>query len=147
MKLSIERIRLTGPARSLIFVIGLHSSILGSVMLFVPNSVLPAFGFEQQRPPFFPAQSGLFLLILGVCYFASLRLPQLILVILVSKVSAVVFLVTFGVILGVPLSIWLAAAGDGAMLAALILVLRSGARSACRESFEKVRSSSSSETA
>ncbi len=112
MKLSLDRIRLTGPARWLILLIATHSLILGCLMLFVPNSMLPACGFEQQRPPFFPAQTGLFLMILSGCYFASLRMPQFILVLLISKASAVVFLVTFGVFLGVPLSIWLAAAGD-----------------------------------
>jgi len=126
--MGLDRIRLTGPARWLILLIAAHSLILGCLMLFIPNLMLLACGFEQQTPPFFPAQTGLFLMILGACYLASLRMPQLILVILISKAAALAFLVTFGLLLGGPLSIWLAAVGDGAMLAAVISALRFGER-------------------
>ncbi len=118
--------------RWLVFLIGLHSCILGCLMLFAPEFMLAVFGFESQRQLFFTSQSGIFLLILGVCYLLALRFSQLILVILVSKGFAVVFLSTHAGLLGAPPSIWAAAAGDATMLVLLSLALVHQARSSLR---------------
>ncbi len=105
--------------RALILLIGLHSCILGILMLFAPHFMLTVFGFPDSDTIFFPSQSGIFLLILGAFYlygFADLTLVRLI---LLSKAVAVVFLSFHAAFLSAPRSIWAAAAGDAAMLIGL----------------------------
>jgi hypothetical protein len=118
--------RRTGADRllaALVALIGVHSCVLGGAMLFAPLWMAHALGFEEPASPFFPSQSGIFLLVLGGCYLLALRRPALVAVIVVSKALAVPFLVIHAAFLDAPPSIWAAAAGDGSMLAALLLVL------------------------
>lgn len=109
--------------RGLIAFIGVHSCALGVLMLFAPHFMVHVFGFSQAASVFFPSQSGIFLLILGTCYLLALREPALVKVILISKAFAVVFLFAHAAFLSAPSSIWAAAAGDMAMLAALSAAL------------------------
>lgn len=105
--------------RILIGLIGVHSVVLGLGMLLWPRFFLGRLGFAGAIPIFFPSQSGIFLLILGVCYLWALSEPALVKVILLSKAGAVGFLVVHAAFLGAPPIIWAAAAGDAGMLAAL----------------------------
>ena len=109
--------------RGLIAVIGIHSSLLGIIMLSAPQFMLRTFGFSETVPIFFPSQSGVFLLILGVCYLLALREPAYVKVILISKAFAVVFLFVHATFLSAPPIIWAMFAGDGAMLFALSAAL------------------------
>lgn len=107
----------------LILLVGAHSCVLGLVMLFAPHFMLATFGFPASTPIFYPSQSGIFLLILGVFYLRALRVPSFVWTIIVSKVLAVGFLFVHVVFLGAPSIIWAAAAGDAAMLAAVAVML------------------------
>ncbi len=109
--------------RGLIWFIGVHSSVLGIVMLLAPRFMLRTFGFPETVPVFFPSQSGIFLLILGVCYLLALREPAFVRVILISKAFAVIFLFTHAAFLSAPPIIWAMFAGDGTMLVALSAAL------------------------
>jgi len=109
--------------RGLIALIGLHSLLVGLLMLFAPRFMLGAFGFPADVPVFFPSQSGIFLTILGVCYLLALTEPAFVKVILMSKAFAVLFLVAHVTLLSAPPIIWGAAFGDGGMLVALYVVL------------------------
>ncbi|NCO37421.1 MAG: hypothetical protein COZ06_27455 [Armatimonadetes bacterium CG_4_10_14_3_um_filter_66_18] len=110
--------------RGLILLIGVHSCLLGVGMLFVPRVMLRTFGFGEQTSLFFPSQSGVFLLIIGVLHLRALVKPSFVEVIVVSKALAVLFLAVHAVFLGVPPIIWAAGAGDAAMPAAVIIALR-----------------------
>ncbi|MBM3851918.1 MAG: hypothetical protein FJ399_02040 [Verrucomicrobia bacterium] len=110
--------------RLLIALIGLHSLALGILMLAVPRFMLGLLGFAGDIPLFFPSQSGIFLLVLGICYLLALRERGFVKVILISKAGAVLFLVTHAALLHAPPIIWAAAAGDAAMLTALAIALR-----------------------
>lgn len=92
-------------------------------MLFAPRFMLWTFGFPQTIPVFFPSQSGIFLLISGVCYLLALFEPALVKVIIISKAFAVVFLFVHAAFLSSPPSIWAAWAGDTIMLTILIVAL------------------------
>jgi len=92
-------------------------------MLVEPLSMARLLGFTEAPAPFFASQSGVFLLVLGVCYLLALRERPLLKVIVVSKAFAVVFLVTHAAFLDAPPIIWAAAAGDGSMLAALLALM------------------------
>lgn len=89
-------------------------------MLAAPARMLSAFGFPPDVPHFFPSQSGIFLVILGISYLLALAEPSFVLTILVSKALAVVFLLIHAALLSAPPIIYAAAAGDGAMLAAML---------------------------
>lgn len=108
--------RLHRPA---VLLVGLHSCVLGLLMLLAPRFTLGLMGYGDPGDLFFPSQSGIFLLILGVCYLLALREPALVTVILVSKAMAVAFLVAHAAFLGAPPVIAAAAAGDAGMLAAV----------------------------
>lgn len=105
--------------RGLIGLIGIHSCVVGILMLFAPSFMLRTFGFSEAVPIFFPSQSGIFLLILGFCYLRALAEPVLVKVILISKAFAVVFLFMHAAYLSAPPIIWAMFAGDATMLAAL----------------------------
>lgn len=105
--------------QAVIALIGLHSCALGVVMLFAPRFMLRMFGFSLSIPIFFPSQSGIFLLILGVCYLVALIEPGFVKVILISKAFAVLFLFTHAAFLSPPPMIWAAGAGDATMLVLL----------------------------
>jgi uncharacterized membrane protein HdeD (DUF308 family) len=107
----------------LILLVGAHSCALGLVMLFAPQFVLATFGFPASTPIFYPSQSGIFLLILGVFYLRALRVRSFVWTIIVSKVLAIAFLFVHVAFLGAPSIIWAAAAGDAAMLAAVAVML------------------------
>lgn len=105
---------------TVIGLIGLHSCILGLAMLFAPSIMLSLLGFHDRVPVFFPSQSGIFLLVLGICYLLALIQRALVIVILVSKALAVPFLTIHAIFLDAPPLIWAADAGDALMLAAMI---------------------------
>lgn len=106
--------------RLVVLLVGIHSCVLGLLMLLLPRFTLGLMGYGEPGDLFFPSQSGIFLLILGACYLLALREPALETVIVVSKALAVAFLAVHAAFLGAPPVIWAAAAGDGAMLAAVL---------------------------
>jgi hypothetical protein len=114
----------TSPVRTLAALIGAHSCLLGLAMLLAPRTMLGLLGFGEAGPPFFLSQSGIFLLILGICYLMAVTDPSMLKVILVSKAFAVLFLFVHAAFLGAPRIIWAAGAGDLAMLLALVAALR-----------------------
>ena len=107
----------------MILLVGIHSCVLGLAMLLAPRLILATFGFAPSASIFFPSQSGIFLLILGVCYLRALVVPSFVWTILVSKALAVLFLLVHVAFLDAPPIIWAAAAGDAAMLAAVAVLL------------------------
>jgi hypothetical protein len=72
--------------------VALHSIVLGVVMLVWPLQVLSAFGWDFVETRFYPAQSGLFLLILGLVYAAAIRVRPYVAIVVLSKAFAVAFL-------------------------------------------------------
>ena len=109
--------------RVLIAVIGIHSTLLGIILLSAPRFMLQTFGFSATGSMFFPSQSGIFLLILGVCYLLALREPAYINVILISKAFAVSFLFAQAAFFSAPPSTWAMFAGDATMLLLLCAAL------------------------
>jgi len=77
----------------LLAAIALHSIVLGFAMLAAPFWMLSSFGWDAAGTRFFPAQSGLFLLILGIVYAAAVRNRSLVWIVILSKAFAVIFLV------------------------------------------------------
>lgn len=110
--------------RWLILIVGVHSCVLGAAMLLAPGYVLSMLGYAPAGPLFFPSQSGIFLVILGVCYLRALVEPSFVWTIVVSKGLAIAFLLTHLVFLSAPPIIWAAAAIDGAFFVATVILVR-----------------------
>ena len=112
-----------------------HSVILGAAMLFWLVGTLDLFGWDYQGPMFFPAQSGVFLMLLGGIFLAAIGHRKLIWFIIASKSTAVVFLVSQYFLLSpaAPATILLAAVCDGLMGAAIAAIfIRQSRRHECR---------------
>lgn len=101
----------------LISLIGIHSLILGTAMLFQPTSTLQFFGWNYQGPMFFPSQTGIFLVLFGVLFIAIIKHRNLTWFIVVVKSFAVLFLLSQYLILGpsAPFTVLMAAVADGLM--------------------------------
>lgn len=108
----------------LILLVGIHSCILGLAMLFATRLMIETLGFAGPLPLFFPSQSGIFMLILGLFYLRALAEPAFVWTILVSKALAVAFLLVHVLFLAAPPIIWAAGAGDAAMLIAVAFLVR-----------------------
>jgi hypothetical protein len=119
----LSRWRNDRPFRLLILLVGIHSCILGVGMLFATGLMLRLLGFSTAVPLFFPSQSGIFMLILGILYLGALVEPAYVWTIIVSKAFAVAFLFVHVALLSAPPLIWAAGAGDAAMLIAVSVML------------------------
>ena len=100
-----------------VFLIALHSLVLGLAMVFQPTLILKFFGWGYQGPMFFPTQAGVFLALFGILFMAFLFHRTLTWFIVVVKTAAVIFLLSQHFILGpeAPGTILLAALFDGLM--------------------------------
>ena len=77
-----------------IILVALHSLILGSAMLFWPLTTMKFFGWEYEGPVFYPAQTGVFLVLLAGAYLAGLWYRPFAWFLVITKAVAVVFLLT-----------------------------------------------------
>ena len=113
-----------GPLNLALLLIGAHSLALGASLLMVPGPILELAHWPDAGPAFFPAQCGLFLMILGGFYVAGLWHRPYAWTVVGSKGVAVVFLVSTAV-LGLAPSVvgWLAVV-DGAMGVLVLVLLR-----------------------
>jgi len=120
MKLNPRRIETI-----IVFLIALHSVLLGLAMVFQPTRTLELFGWNYQGPMFFPTQTGVFLALFGILFMAILFHRTLAWFIVVVKTAAVVFLFSQHFILGpdAPGTILLAALLDGLMGASVAAIL------------------------
>ena len=75
-------------------IVALHSFALGAAMLFAPTWTLRTFGWPYDGPTFFPSQSGILLLLLGLSYVGGIYHLPFVVFLIVSKACAVAFLVT-----------------------------------------------------
>ena len=119
-----------------ILLIAGHSVILGAAMLFWPVVTLDLFGWDYQDPMFFPAQSGVFLMLLGGVFLVAIGHRRFTWFIIASKGAAVVFLVWQHFLLSpaAPATILLAAVCDGLMGAAIAAIfIRQSRRHECRD--------------
>jgi O-antigen/teichoic acid export membrane protein len=111
-----------------IFLVGMHSLILGIFIFFFTELFYRVFFQTEIENLFFVRQSGLFLFCLGLFYLSLLidfkRRHRLIVVAISTKVLAVAFLVTNACLTARPAIIIMSAAGDGSMALLVVLFYR-----------------------
>ncbi len=102
-----------------VFLVGLHSLTLGAFIFFFTDAFYTFFFGVAVDNPFLVKQAGLFLFCLGMFYLVPLTDLQnkhrLVDLIILTKVLAVLFLVTSAKLVALPGPIFLAAAGDAIM--------------------------------
>lgn len=110
-----------------LFLVGLHSIILGLIIYFATVPFYNFFFSIDPDNPFFVKQSGVFLFLIGLFYLLPLkdlgRNRMAIIFIIFSKITAVLFLIINDDLTPEPSMIHLAAAGDGLMAMAISLLV------------------------
>jgi hypothetical protein len=112
--------------RVTLFLVGLHSVILGGTVYFFTVPFHQFFFSVDPDNFFFIKQSGVFLFLAGLFYLIPImdmkRYKLLIALVVFSKVTAVAFLLRNAHLTPSPPMVYLAALGDGLMATALSLL-------------------------
>jgi hypothetical protein len=112
--------------RVILFLVGLHSVILGGAIYFFTVPFHQFFFSVDPDNFFFIKQSGVFLFLAGLFYLIPIkdlkRFNLLIVLVVFSKVTAVAFLLRNAHLTPAPPMVYLAALGDGLMAAAISIL-------------------------
>ncbi|MBL7110572.1 MAG: hypothetical protein ISS19_01345 [Bacteroidales bacterium] len=108
----------------LLYLIALHSFIVGFVLVIIPIDTLSFFGYYHYQEPFFKVQGGVFHLVMALVYFLAAwdlsRNRILIYLTIISKFIATAFLFSYYLFID---RIWMVAASGAGDLIMGILVL------------------------
>jgi hypothetical protein len=110
--------------RILIFLISLHSFIVGMMLLFAADWAVRFAGWAGADPIFFIWQAGAFHFVLATGYLLEYSRSQTISLLLVAKTIAFVFLIGGSLLTETPWSVWFSGFADGAMALVAFLVHR-----------------------
>ena len=110
--------------RLLIFLISLHSIIVGLMLLFAADWAVRFAGWAGADPIFFIWQAGAFHFVLATGYLMEYSRSQTISLLLVAKTFAFVFLLGGSLLTQTPWSVWFSGFADGAMALTAFLVHR-----------------------
>jgi len=110
--------------RILIFLISLHSIIVGLMLLFAADWAIRFAGWAGADPIFFIWQAGAFHFVLATGYLLEYSRSQTISLLLVAKTIAFVFLLGGSLLVETPWSVWFSGFADGAMALTAFLVHR-----------------------
>ena len=107
-----------------VFLVGMHSILLGLTIYFFTDFFYRVFFATSVENLFFVRQSGTFLFLAGLFYLYPLinlnNFYSFVLLVIVSKIVAVIFLVSNAAYTAAPLMIYLAAFFDGLMAVVLV---------------------------
>ena len=110
--------------RILIFLISLHSIIVGLMLLFAADWAIRFAGWAGADPIFFIWQAGAFHFVLATGYLLEYSRSQTISLLLVAKTFAFVFLIGGSLLAETPWSVGFSGFADGAMALTAFLVHR-----------------------
>jgi hypothetical protein len=110
--------------RILIFLISLHSFIVGIMLLFAADWAVRFAGWPGADPIFFIWQAGAFHFVLATGYLVEYSRSQTISLLLIAKSIAFVFLIGGSLLAKTPWSVWFSGFADGAMALVAFLVHR-----------------------
>ena len=82
-----------------LYLVGLHSILVGIGLIILPLSYFSLFGFDQVTEKFFPVQGGVFHIVMSIAYFLAGRDPVknnvLVIFSIIVKLCATIFLIVF----------------------------------------------------
>jgi hypothetical protein len=109
-----------------LFLVGMHSILLGLTIYFYTDFFYKTFFAASVENIFFVRQSGIFLFLAGLYYLYPLlnlkKFHSLILIVIISKIVAVIFLISNAGYTAAPEMIYLAAFFDALMGAVLTVI-------------------------
>ena len=114
--------------RILIYLISLHSMIVGVMLLFFAEWAVKFAGWAGADPIFFIWQAGAFHFVLATGYLVEYGRSRTISLLLIAKTTAFVFLIGGSLITDTPWSVWFSGFADGAMALVAYLVHRAVAK-------------------
>lgn len=110
--------------RLLIVLIALHTFGVGLALIFFTRAGAALGGWAQVEPLFFARQAGVFHLLLGTAYLIDYVRHRSVLLLLIAKTTAVVFLATITLLDHAPWVAPLSCLADGLMGLAVLIVRR-----------------------
>jgi hypothetical protein len=110
--------------RILIYLISIHSFIVGLMLLFTAEWAIRFAGWAGADPIFFIWQAGAFHFVLATGYLVEYARSKTITLLLVAKSIAFVFLLGGSLFAETPWSVWFSGFADGAMALTAFLVHR-----------------------
>ncbi len=110
--------------RVLIILVALHSFMVGSMLLLVPQWALRFGGWNGIDPVFFGRQAGVFHFALATAYLLEYYRYRGVSVLLTAKSIAVVFLLGSWLAVPLPWAVLVSGVGDGIMALVVVLVHR-----------------------
>jgi hypothetical protein len=110
--------------RLLIFLISLHSIIVGLMLMFAADWAVRFAGWAGADPIFFIWQAGAFHFVLASGYLVEYSRSRTISLVLIAKTTAFVFLIGGSLLTETPWAVWFSGFADGAMALAAFLVHR-----------------------
>ena len=83
----------------LLFLVGLHSFLVGILMIILPTSSMSFFGYTDFSEKFFQSQAGVFHIVMFIAYLLILfdikKYEGIIYLVILSKLIAVIFLFSY----------------------------------------------------
>jgi len=131
---------ITGPRKRLILILmltAIHSFFVGLGLIIQLPDLMILFGFDHIQQPFFPAQGGVFHIIMAAAYFIAARKPEsnspLIAFIIGVKITAALFLFLYFVFIQKIWMILFSGLGDGIMAILILTAYRSFTNSSSKK--------------
>jgi hypothetical protein len=118
--------------RILIFLISLHSFIIGVMLMFFADWAVHFAGWAGADPIFFIWQAGAFHFVLATGYLVEHFQHRSITLLLIAKSMAFVFLIGGSLLYPTPWSVWFSGLADGAMALTAFLVHRAVSRESAK---------------
>ena len=104
-----------GHENLLVSLISLHSAMVGTMFLLVPQWTMRFAGWQGIDPIFFAYQAGVFHLVLAAAYLIEWRRYRGVSILITAKIVAFVFLITATIIDPIPWAVWTSGILDGVM--------------------------------
>jgi hypothetical protein len=116
--------KLAALERALVFLIALHSIVVGLFLTFATHWGARFGGFASPLPLFFPRQAGAFHFVVAGVYLVEYFHYRGVGLLVMTKSMAVVFLFLTALLDSVPWVVPLSGVGDGLMAVAVVLLRR-----------------------
>jgi hypothetical protein len=110
--------------RLLVFLIALHSIMVGTMFLLAPQWTMRFAGWGGIEPVFFAYQAGIFHFVLAMAYLIEYTRYRGVSILITAKTIAVVFLTGATIIDPLPWAVWTSGILDGLMAAVVWWVHR-----------------------
>ena len=108
--------------RLLIFLVSLHSAIIGVVFIFAPNWLMQFGGWAGIDPIFFGRQAGAFHIVLAGAYSIEYFKYRGVTILVSAKAFAMVFLLVCTFVDSLPWAVPVSGVGDAMMALVVLLV-------------------------